>query len=227
MEIYEGGSYFGSGGAYVNAYWAGEEPQVDSARKGGYTDNGFTSESGMWYVLTSPSVIYTVSGDAIGRNGRVFGRTAYVCATEAQIEAAKLAEPFVPTGWYLETHDFYGYNSWSLQPRFWGEPGDAGLRLARNTHGNGESVTLLYFPEDGSHPIALGSFGCYNECYCDARWDESGEILCICKGEEVPSTVEGAVRLLKVSRHLQEALNAYLQGGKGMMQAIKAAAREV
>jgi hypothetical protein len=230
VEIWSGGSYFGSGGGYTHSYWAGSEPLVDTEKKGGHTDNGFVSESGTFYIMKSPMVLYTTSGDDIG-HGRVFYRRAYVCATEDQIAAAKLAAPYEPTGWRLKTHDFYGYKSWSLKPLYWGSDlAEHGLKLATKTYGGGGNLTLLYIPEDGSMPIELGSFYWTTECHCDAQYydfDDSDAPECICENDPIPNSIEEAVRFLRSSKKLRQALEAYLKGGKGMMVAIKAAAKEI
>jgi hypothetical protein len=225
VELWSGGSHFGSGGGYTVSYWAAEAgPEVDTTKKGGYKDNGFMSESSGFYVMKAPMVLYTTSGDAIGEDGRVFYRRAYVCASDAQIEQAKQEEPYEPTGWKLDTSVYHWYARWQILPVYWGERADTGLHLAHVSNGNFSGAHLFYFPEDGSYPIELETWIHYNECHCDAALDDTGATPCVCSDTEIPENLERALQLLEVNRNLRKALDAYMKGGKGMMQALKAAA---
>lgn len=225
VEVWSGGSYFGSGGGYVdNRFTSENEPEEDESKHGKSTDNGFVSETSRFLIMKSPMVIYTESGDGIN-GGRVFYQKAFVCASDEMIQAAKISDPFIPTGWSLEMDNDAGYLAWFLKPHYWHDsPVDTGLKLAKETYGAGGKVTLIYFPEDGSQPIPINEWRWFTECYCEARWDETGELQCTCEKMEIPETIERAVELLEIDRQLRKALCAYMKKGQGMMQAIKIAA---
>lgn len=82
-----GGQHFGSGGYSAGSSYAGEEPELVAGSER-HESTSFISDSYADFRFKSPSVVYMSSGDCIGKHGRDFGKTVFVCASDEQIAAA-------------------------------------------------------------------------------------------------------------------------------------------
>ncbi len=87
VEIwYSGYQHFGSGGYSLSSRYAGMEPEFIEHCKGDH--NSFTSTLAAKFRFAAPSIVTVWSGDDVGRRGRDFGTTVYVCASPEQIAQA-------------------------------------------------------------------------------------------------------------------------------------------
>jgi Fe2+ transport system protein FeoA len=82
-----GGQHFGSGGYSASSCYAGKEPELVAGSER-YESTSFISDSYADFRFRAPSIVYMSSGDCIGKGGRDFGKTVYVCASDEQIAAA-------------------------------------------------------------------------------------------------------------------------------------------
>lgn len=78
VDVHVSGSQiWGSGGYSAYSEFAGEAPEFVEGT-GEYKSTQFTEDKFGKFLMQPNSVIYMTSGDSIGRNGRNFGRIAYV-----------------------------------------------------------------------------------------------------------------------------------------------------